>query len=101
MKTYSFVTIAFFLVHFSFAQQIDVYPTNWWVGMKNPRLQLMLHANNIGHGSAATVSYPGVTIQKVFQPENPNYLFIDLLINASAKPGTLRIKLNSGEAFSF
>ncbi|HEU0064710.1 MAG TPA: glycoside hydrolase family 13 protein [Flavisolibacter sp.] len=101
MKKFSFVTIGLFLLHFSFAQQIDVYPTNWWVGMKNPRLQLMLHANNIGSGSAATVSYPGVTILKVFQPENPNYLFIDLLINASAKPGTLRIKLNSGEAFSF
>ena len=24
-----------------------IYPTNWWVGMKNPNLQLILRGSNI------------------------------------------------------
>ena len=28
---------------------IGVYPTNWWVGMTNPKLQLMFHGRNAGN----------------------------------------------------
>ena len=30
-------------------QQLDcVEPPNWWIGMKNPKLQLLVHDHNIG-----------------------------------------------------
>ena len=83
-----FVLFAFiFSVQFSFAQDsIGIYPTNWWVGMKNPRLQIMLHGAGIA-SSNVIVDYPGVTINKVSKVENKNYLFVDLTISKLAKPG--------------
>jgi neopullulanase len=95
MKKIILLGLYLFVFLFAFAQPKDInsYPTHWWVGMKNPRLQIMLHGNNIGPGNY-TISYPGVKLQKVFKAENPNYVFIDLLIGASAKPGTIKIKMN-------
>ncbi len=62
----------------------QVYPTHWWVGMKNPQLQLMLHGKNIGNATYS-VNYPGIVLRKVHKAENPNYVFLDLTIGAAAK----------------
>lgn len=77
-----------------FAQTVNIYPTNWWVGMKNPALQLMVHGNNIA-ASAKTIhiNYPGVVLNKVHTVDNPNYLFIDITITSVAKAGKLSIPL--------
>lgn len=72
--------------------EIKTYPTHWWVGMKNTALQVMLHGKNIGMASFS-INYPGVVAKKVFKAENPNYVFIDLVVSASAKPGTVKIKM--------
>ncbi|HEY0065714.1 MAG TPA: glycoside hydrolase family 13 protein [Flavisolibacter sp.] len=71
-----------------------VYPTHWWAGMKDPKLQLILHGANIQENSFS-LSYPGVKLVKVHKPENKNYVFIDLLISASAKPGTMKIVMKN------
>ena len=75
------------------SNEIQTYPTHWWAGMKNPALEVMLHGKNIG-GATFSIAYPGVTLQKVVKAENPNYVFINLLISAAAKPGTFKIKMN-------
>jgi glycosidase len=67
-----------------------VEPLNWWVGMKNPELQLLVHGANIG-GTTPVIKYPGVSIQKVHKADSENYLFIDLLIKKSTKPGSFTI----------
>jgi len=67
-----------------------VEPMFWWVGMRNPKLQLIVHGNNIA-GRIVKLSYPGVTLTKVNKVENPNYLFLDLDISSTAKPGTFNI----------
>lgn len=69
------------------------YPTNWWTGMKWNKVQVMIHGDNIGAGAISFI-YPGVKLVKVNKAENPNYLFVDLLIAATAKPGIIKIKLN-------
>ena len=80
--------------------EIKTYPTHWWVGMKNTALQLMLHGKNIGSASFS-INYPGVLAKKVFKAENPNYVFIDLVVSASAKPGTVKIQMaGNGQAKS-
>src|ERR1700674_4127333 len=56
-----------------------VYPANWWVGMKNPALQLMIHGKNIGRDTVVHISYPGIRLLKVSRLKNPNYLFLDLV----------------------
>jgi len=75
-----------------FAQDVVVYPTHWWVGMKNPKLQLVLRGNGIGNASGFTINYPGVVLNKVTKPSNKNYAYLDVTIAPSAKPGTFVIK---------
>ena len=70
-------------------------PTNWWIGMNNPNLQLLVYGPNAGTLSY-TMNYPGVKLVKVSKVENPNYAFLDLTISPSAKPGTLKIVGQSG-----
>src|SRR5690349_6562255 len=62
MKKYSLSFLLFALCLYSFAQSnIEVYPTNWFVGMKNPDLQLMVHHPDIAAGATVSLSYPGVS----------------------------------------
>jgi glycosidase len=69
-----------------------VEPMNWWTGMSNPNLQLLVHGNHMGERQAQ-LSYPGVRLKAVHKVENANYLFLDLQIAATAKPGSFPIKL--------
>jgi neopullulanase len=90
-----------FIFNYSFSQsKVDIYPTNWWVGMKNPKVQLMLHGTDVG-SSTVSINYPGITVTRVNKVENRNYLFVDLTISSSAKPGTARIRLNNGTSINF
>lgn len=67
-----------------------IEPMSWWVGMKNPKLQLLVHGKEIANNEVQ-ISYPGVTLVKVNKVENPNYLFLDLEIAANTKPGKFNI----------
>ncbi len=69
------------------------YPTNWWVGMKWNEVQIMIHGNGIGNGDAYTINYPGVKLEKINKVENKNYVFLDVKISPSAKPGMIKIKV--------
>ena len=99
-KLFAFV-ICIATIQFSFAQtNIEVYPTNWWVGMKNPKLQLMLRGAGIG-SSAVSINYPGVTVIRTNKVENENYLFVDVTISKATKPGTLSIRMSNGRTIPF
>jgi glycosidase len=63
--------------------------------MKNPKLQLMVHAQGIGAAQVAVVSYPGVKLVNVSKAENPNYLFINLTIAPTTRPGHFNIHFKS------
>ena len=75
---------------------LGVYPTHWWTGMKNPKLQIMVHGENAGAYSTCKTSYPGIVINKVTKVENKNYLFVDITISATAKPGKFKFILSGG-----
>ncbi|MBB6004540.1 alpha-amylase family glycosyl hydrolase [Arcicella rosea] len=70
-----------------------INPSNWWVGMKNPKLQLLVYGKNIA-GSEVKINYQGVTLEKVNQVENPNYLFLDLNIASNTQAGQMFIELS-------
>ncbi|WP_461051479.1 glycoside hydrolase family 13 protein [Spirosoma arcticum] len=72
------------------AQIQRVNPTNWWVGMKNPAVQLLVYGPNAGT-LTYSVNYPGVKLVKAHKAENPNYAFLDLTIAPTARPGTLQL----------
>ena len=67
-----------------------VEPPNWWVDFKDTSLQLLVKEENIGN-SKPSISYKGVTIKKVHKARSKNYLFIDLDIDKSVKPGKFDI----------
>ncbi len=70
-------------------------PSSWWVGMKDPHLQILIYGNDISKYDIS-IDYKDVSIQQVHKVENPNYQFIDLLISEEVKAGTFQIKLKSG-----
>ncbi|HZI00743.1 MAG TPA: cyclomaltodextrinase N-terminal domain-containing protein, partial [Flavisolibacter sp.] len=91
-KCYLFICFAVLSIH-TFANELKltgVYPTNWWIGMKNRNLQLMLHGENVA-AHTFTITNPGVKLLKIHKPENKNYVFLDLLILPAAKPGMVKI----------
>ena len=75
-------------------QRID--PTNWYVGMKNPNLQLLVYGKNIAASKVSLKPYLGVKITNIQKVENPNYLFIDLTIAKTTKAGSLTLDFENG-----
>ena len=67
-----------------------VEPLNWWIGLKDNTLQLLVKEDNIGKASVG-VSYAGVTVDKVNKADSSNYLFIDLSIAENTKAGKFDI----------
>ncbi|MBC6991848.1 glycoside hydrolase family 13 protein [Hymenobacter sp. BT491] len=65
-------------------------PTFWWVGMKNPKLQLLVHGPSIG-ASQVSLNYAGVTLEGTQKLDNPNYLVVNLNVSAATKPGKLAL----------
>jgi glycosidase len=63
-----------------------VDPPNWWVGMADSGLRLMVYGNDLA-GVAVNVHYPGVRLEKVTVLENPDYMILDLHIEAGAPAG--------------
>lgn len=86
------ISLLLFCLAFSFlnAQVNRIEPPNWWTGFKNENLQLLVHHPNIGNATPK-ISYEGVSIIKVHKAKSPNYLFIDLKIDKSTKPGKFNI----------
>ena len=67
-----------------------VEPPNWFIGFKEISLQLLVKDPTIGL-SKPSVSYAGVSIEKIHKARSKNYLFIDLKIHSSTKPGKFDI----------
>ena len=65
-------------------------PTDWYVGMKNPTVQLMVYGKGICNAEQVTTDYPGVIVDSLVRLDSPNYLLVYLNIK-DAKPGTMKL----------
>ncbi len=83
--------VAFCVFHSNaqFIQRVD--PSHWWVGMKDPKLQLLIYGKNIAKARVELEKYPGFKINSIQKVENPNYIFINVLISPLTKPGKINI----------
>ena len=72
------------------AQIHHIEPLNWWVGMKNPNLQLLVNGENVAELSPK-INYQGVSLKKVTKGDSKNYLFLDLVIAKNTKAGKFQI----------
>lgn len=74
-----------------------VEPPFWWAGMKNTKLQLLVHGDNIAQ-LTPKIQYKGLSLERVIKVKSPNYLFLDLKMDAEMDPGTCNIVfLNSSQ----
>jgi hypothetical protein len=90
MKKFYFFFLTFFL-SFSiqtFSQKISFYPSNWWIGMKWNKVQILVYndAESIKQAIVET-NYPGVILTKINRLQNERYLALDVTILPTAKPG--------------
>ncbi|GAB1403429.1 glycoside hydrolase family 13 protein [Lentimicrobium sp.] len=83
-------------------QNIRVEPPFWWAGMHYNKLQLLVHGNDIARAEVQ-LDYPGITIQGITRVENPNYLFIDLILDPDVRPGIFPInfRLNNKHIYTY
>jgi len=73
-----------------------VEPANWWTGMKNSELQIMVYGPDIGK-STLTVNYPGIVVKELAKTANPNYVFIYLSIAKGTKAGNVPLHFTDGQ----
>jgi glycosidase len=75
--------------------ELKVYPTHWWTGMKNNKLQLMVyHPAGLTTSKTAVVSNsPDIRVLKTYKAANKHYLFIDVEISANARPGMKNLSI--------
>ena len=75
------------------AVKIDrIEPTDWYVGMKNTSLQLMIYGKDVRNANVTT-DYSGVAIDSVVRLDSPNYLLVYLNM-AEAKAGEMVLKID-------
>ena len=72
-----------------------IEPTDWYVGMKNPQVQLMIYGQGIRDVETVTTDYPGITIDSLVRLDSPNYLFIYMNLR-EAQPGTMTLTFTVG-----
>lgn len=79
------------------AQKIDrIEPTNWFIGMKNPQVQLMVYGKDVRAAEVST-DYPGVRIDSLVRLDSPNYLLVYMNVK-DAKPGTMNLLFRAGKS---
>ena len=72
-----------------------IEPTDWYVGMKNPQVQLMVYGKGIRDVASVTTDYPGVVIDSLVRLDSPNYLLIYMNLSG-AQPGTMTLIFKGG-----
>ena len=91
------MALALFSIAATAATRVErIEPASWWVGMKDGRVELMLHGDRIAE-LAPSIAYPGVVLEQVERVANPNYLFLDLRIAPDAQPGQVPIEFRAGK----
>ena len=102
MKKYILIAIAFLATLSAWAApkksvfKVDrIEPTNWFVGMNDPSVQVMVYGKDI-RDAEVTTNYAGVKIDSLVRLDSPNYLLI-YLNTAGAQPGVMTLTFKKGK----
>ena len=71
---------------------VRVEPPNWWVGMRDSTLQLMLYGKELAQYTPE-VHYQGLTLESWHPGASPNYLFLSLSFGPQVPPGKVPVTL--------
>ncbi len=75
---------------------LRIDPPNWWVGMQNNEISLVIKGTNIASYTSATVIPEGITVADVTRAESNDYIFLDILISDNAQPNMYTFTLVNG-----
>jgi glycosidase len=82
----------------SLSQSIEIYPPNWWTGMKTNKIQLLLRSPQSDFCTGAfTINHPGIKLTKTHTFENGKYVALNVEIAENASPGTVTINYSKGK----
>lgn len=70
---------------------LRVEPPNWWAGLSQSQLELMVYGPNIAR-SSVMVEYPGLRFVSQTSLDNPNYVFLTLELDPQLSPGTVDLQ---------
>ena len=91
--------LALVLISMTMGAQVKIdriEPTDWYVGMKDPSLQLMVYGKDI-RSADVKIDYPSVKIDSLVRLDSPNYLLVYLNLDG-AQPGTMKLQFtNNGK----
>ncbi len=77
------------------AQTVEfIEPPFWWVGMQEKNLQLMVYGENIAKLNPI-IKRNDVHLQALHRLSNPNYLFIDLILDDTSRAGELNFSFHN------
>nr|WP_262279116.1 glycoside hydrolase family 13 protein [Hallella absiana] len=68
-------------------------PTDWYVGMKDPSLQLMVYGKDVKNVKQVTTDYAGVKVDSIVRLDSPNYLLVYLNLQG-AKAGRMTLNFD-------
>ena len=68
-------------------------PTDWYVGMKDPSLQLMVYGKDVKNIKQVTTDYAGVKVDSIVRLDSPNYLLVYLNLQG-AKAGQMTLNFD-------
>lgn len=89
-KSVLLVSLLFSALAMQASIKIDrIEPTDWFVGMKDASLQLMVYGKDVKNANVTT-GYAGVRVDSIVKLDSPNYLLVYLNIKG-AKPGVMTL----------
>jgi len=85
------LVILLLICSISYSQQIErIEPPFWWEGFKNTSLQLLVYGENISELDF-NIKSNIVELVSVEKAENPNYIFLNLVVNDKGISGDFHI----------
>ncbi len=73
--------------------KMRVDPPNWFVGMEEEQLHLLVHAKNVSDYSCALQGSKGIVLDTMTRLPNPDYAILELIIDSKAPPQEFIISL--------
>jgi len=89
--TIAFLSVVLLMSAAAKVKVTRIDPTDWYVGLKNPMLQLMVYGPNV-RDAEVSLDYPNVQIDSIARLDSPNYLLVYLNLKG-AKAGEMTLKI--------
>ena len=79
----------------SSAQQTEIFPPNWFIGLQDTTLQLIIKQKDIGLDfDIAQTNSKGITVQSFKQTAHKDFVLLNITINKQTPAGTITLQFS-------